>query len=80
MACINPDGTLSVVARRVLSLLRRPHDLPALAAATGLPVWRLRATIRETGHARLIAPAEEAGPDRWALTALGEEALALDAD
>ncbi|HET8727935.1 MAG TPA: hypothetical protein VFO41_10520 [Alphaproteobacteria bacterium] len=74
MACINPDGTLSEVAKAVLTLLRHPHEPTRLAAAAGLPLYRVRATLRETGRARLVS--EEAGVYR--LTELGEEALELD--
>lgn len=76
MACINPDGTLSVVAKAVLGLLgERPYEPEALAEAAGLPLYRVRATIRETGRAGLIAADGEA----WRLTELGAEALELDA-
>lgn len=75
MGCINPDGTLSTVARTVLTLLHAPHTAETAAAATGLPLYRVRATIRETGRANLIEPVGEA----WRLTPLGEEALELDA-
>lgn len=82
MACINPDGTLSEVAKRVLGRLADPHTVPQLAAATGLPVYRIRATVRETGRAGLIAAATDDADPRdgpWLLTELGEEALELDA-
>jgi len=82
MACINPDGTLSEVAKRVLGRLADPHTVPELASATGLPVYRIRATVRETGRARLIEAATDDADPRdgpWRLTDLGEEALELDA-
>jgi hypothetical protein len=81
VACINPDGSLSVVAKAVLSRLATPMTVPALAEATGLPVYRIRATIRETGRARLIAAAADDADSRdgpWLLTDLGQEALTLD--
>ncbi|EWY40982.1 hypothetical protein N825_30280 [Skermanella stibiiresistens SB22] len=80
MACINPDGTLTEVARRVLGAMARrgaafavPEDL---AGETGVPLHRVRATVRETGRAKLI---EDDGAG-WRLTALGREALDLDED
>lgn len=81
MACINPDGTLSVVAQRVLTELRRPHTAAAAARAVGLPLFRIRATVRETSRAGLIAQARQDPGDEpiWQLTALGEEALEIDA-
>lgn len=81
MACINPDGSLSVVAKAVLSRLDTPMTVSALAEETGLPVYRIRATIRETGRARLVVPATDDADSRdgpWLLTDLGHEALALD--
>ena len=77
MACINPDGTLTEVARRVLgALAEQPAGPEALAARTGLPLHRIRATLRETGRAKLIEPDGTA----WRLTGLGREALDLDRD
>lgn len=82
MACINPDGSLSTVARAVLGRLgQRPERVPELARAAGLPVYRVRATVRETGRAGLIAPAAADADPRdgpWRLTDLGREALTLD--
>ncbi len=81
MACINPDGTLSVVAKRVLTEMRQPHTAAAAARAVGLPLFRIRATVRETSRAGLIAAAGEDAEDGpvWRLTDLGEEALEIDA-
>lgn len=73
MACINPDGTLTAVAAQVLTLLQVPHHPDALAAAAGLPLYRVRATLRETGRAGLIAET----PAGWRLTEAGHEALEL---
>jgi hypothetical protein len=81
VACINPDGSLSVVAKAVLGRLEAPRTVPALIRETGLPPYRVRATIRETGRARLIEPATAEADPRdgpWRLTELGHEALALD--
>jgi hypothetical protein len=78
VACINPDGSLSVVAKAVLGRLEAPRTVPALIRETGLPPYRVRATIRETG---LIEPATAEADPRdgpWRLTELGHEALALD--
>ncbi|MEQ9815549.1 MAG: hypothetical protein RLO50_22445 [Azospirillaceae bacterium] len=77
MACINPDGTLTAIARAVLGHLAgatkgiTPGDL---AAGTGLPLYRARASLRELGAADLVA--EHGGG--WRLTGLGREALEID--
>ena len=77
MACINPDGTLSVVAAQILSHLSThgPSPIDSLTTATGLPLYRVRATLRETGDAGLV----EALHEEWRLTALGIEALDINA-
>ena len=84
MACINPDGSLSVVAKAVLGRLDgRPARVPDLAREAGVPLYRARATVRETGRAGLIAPAgADADPREgpFVLTELGREALTLDAE
>ena len=73
MACINPDGTLSVVAHRVLSALTRPLAPEALAQAAGVPLYRVRGTLRETGAAGLIEQVEGG----YLLTDKGREVLEL---
>lgn len=73
MACINPDGTLSVVAHRVLSALTRPLSAEALATASGFPLYRVRGTLRETGAAGLI----ELVDGGYRLTDKGREVLEL---
>ena len=81
MACINPDGTLTEVAKRSLTLLAVPHTAAQLADAAGLPLWRVRATLRETGRAKLIACLDpDADDPSWQLTELGVEALELSQD
>jgi predicted transcriptional regulator len=73
MACINPDGTLTVVAQRVLSALTRPLTPAALAAAAGFPLYRVRGTLRETGQAGLVTET----PEGFVLTDKGHEVLEL---
>lgn len=81
MACINPDGTLTEVAKRSLTLLAVPYTAARLAEAAGLPLWRVRATLRETGRAKLVACLDPQAVDpSWQLTELGVEALELSRD
>lgn len=74
MACLNPDGTLTVVAAAVLGALEADGlEEAELAAAAALPLWRLRASLRELAGAGLLA-------DRtgcWNMTEKGREVLAL---
>ncbi|MEM7444439.1 MAG: hypothetical protein AAF414_14025 [Pseudomonadota bacterium] len=76
MACINPDGTLSTVARALLELLETPHAHEASASSLNLPLFRIRATARELTHAQLIENTAEG----LVRTPLGDEALILDAE
>lgn len=84
MPCLNPDGTLTRFAHAVLAhLATGPADAPAIAAAHALPLYRVRATMREAASAGLIeslsgsisAPNDQ----MWRLTPLGHEALELGA-
>lgn len=64
MACIDPDGNISTVARAVLAALGQGHDLPRAAREAGVPLYRVRASVRELVAADLLV---EAG-DGFALT------------
>jgi hypothetical protein len=80
VACVNPDGTLSPSGRKLLSRLPArdaaegmSHD--ALGDSTGLPLFRVRASLRELLVAGLVE-------DRLSLfrrTEAGDAALARDA-
>jgi hypothetical protein len=90
MPCLNPDGTLTRTARAVLlGLAAGPAAPRTIARRHDLPLYRVRATMRETAQAGLIAPMEpsipgasgmEADDRAWRLTPLGAEALALDGE
>jgi hypothetical protein len=80
MACVNPDGTLSPSGRKLLSRLPAP-DAPegttqdGLGAMTGLPLFRVRSSLRELLAAGLV----EEELSLFRRTAAGDEALARDA-
>jgi len=71
MACVTPRGELTPSGRGILEVLLRPVDVDGIARATGLPVFRARAALREFLEAGLAA--EDAG--RYAATPLGLERL-----
>lgn len=74
MACLNPDGTLTAIARTVLGAVEGGiGEEEALAQAAGIPLWRLRASLREIGAVGLIT-AQGGG---HMLTDKGREVLAL---
>jgi predicted transcriptional regulator len=76
VACINPDGTLTLVAQAVLTALEPPRSAEEASAKAGYPLYRVRATLRETLAAQLIE--ETAG--RYGLTDKGREVLELSAE
>ncbi|KJV09532.1 hypothetical protein VZ95_10910 [Elstera litoralis] len=81
MPCLNPDGTLTEVARKLLTALdAEAIAAPSLAQHCGLPLWRVRASLRELRGQDLLEFAMAIGnegdrPHR--LTPAGAEVLAL---
>jgi predicted transcriptional regulator len=47
MACINTDGSLSPIAQQILTALYSPTKLLEINQKTGVPLYRIRASIRE---------------------------------
>ena len=78
MACINPDGTLSIIAQQVLARLGQPAGVDSLAANLGLPLWRVRATLREIGRAGLVEPLQGDPSGAYLITDLGREVLEIE--
>lgn len=72
MACVNADGALTPTARTILQRLQQPTEAFALAAETGIPLFRVRSTLRALAEAGLLAESA----DQFQLTALGMERLA----
>ncbi len=61
MACINPDGTLAPSAQSILNALRSgPAKAEALAQQAGLPLFRVRSSMRELVQAGLVTEADGA--------------------
>ena len=72
MACVNTDGTLTQSARSVLGAAREPALPEEIAARTGLPLYRIRSSLRELHDAGLL----EAQLDgRYRLTTAGTERI-----
>jgi DNA-binding IclR family transcriptional regulator len=60
MACVNPDGTLSPSALSILKALQGGAKPAAeLAQLAGLPVYRVRSSMRELVGAGLVAEQDE---------------------
>jgi hypothetical protein len=71
MACINPDGTLTPTAQAVISALKTFSLTEEIGLATGLPIYRVRATLRELIEAGLVL--EQGG--QYQFTDSGQERL-----
>jgi predicted transcriptional regulator len=72
MACIDPDGTLTVTATFLLkALAKRPMPPQEIAKAIGEPVFRVRGNLRELSEAGLI----EERDGNFLLTDAGRERI-----
>lgn len=58
MPCINPDGTLTFVARDVLVVLSEPHTEEKIRNLARQPLHRVRASLREMREAGLVNEVE----------------------
>jgi predicted transcriptional regulator len=72
MACINVDGTLVASARTLLVNLVEPRSAEEASARTGLPLYRVRASLREFLQAGLVVEAN----GTYLLTDVGRKRLA----
>lgn len=71
MACINADGSLTSVAKYILKYLMQPMTEEVLAREVGLPLFRIRMTLREFMEAELIKQEN----DEYIITDKGKEKL-----
>lgn len=55
MGCINPDGTLAPSAKTVLEFLKSPKTPVEVAQHTGMPMYRVRMSLRELSEAGLLS-------------------------
>jgi DNA-binding IclR family transcriptional regulator len=72
MACINPDGTLTTSAKAVLQVLAESATPTEVARKVGLPLFRVRSSLRELVEAALLV---EETDGSYRLTAAGTERL-----
>ena len=72
MACINPDGTLTTSAKAVLQVLAESATPTEVARKVGLPLFRVRSSLRELVEAGLLL---EETDGSYRLTAAGAERL-----
>jgi len=72
MGCVNPDGTMTGVAQRVLRSLEDGATVQEAAQAASVPIYRVRASLRELEQAGLAYLRDGA----WTLTEEGRSVLA----
>jgi predicted transcriptional regulator len=71
MACINPDGTLTMAGRDVLGALSEPRTVEEIHEIARQPVYRVRASLREMESMGLIT----VDGDRYAINEAGKARL-----
>jgi predicted methyltransferase len=71
MACINSDGTLTPIAKKVLSVLEPPSSVINISQRSGVPLYRVRASVRELADLGML---EEKG-DKFYITNKGKSLL-----
>ena len=54
MPCINPDGTLTVTAKRALVVLEEPGSESDVANRVGIPLYRVRSLLRDLIEAGFV--------------------------
>jgi predicted transcriptional regulator len=67
MACVNADGTITPMAKSLLQALGNPLTPEEAAALIGVPLFRIRASLRELQAAGFVK--DEGG--RYRLTEQG---------
>jgi predicted transcriptional regulator len=58
MACVNPDGTITTTAKSLLQSLANPLTPEEIAAKIGVPLFRVRSSLRELEGAGLVSESE----------------------
>ncbi len=71
MACINSDGSLTLVARDVLQSLDRPRSVDEIHDVSRQPVYRVRASLREMAGIGLVTETD----GRYSITEAGRARL-----
>jgi len=71
MACIRPDGKLTESAKIVLKILADPMTPNELAGRLSMPLFQIRASLRELTNAGLLGQDD----DRYVITDEGKKSL-----
>ncbi len=54
MACVNPDGTITESAKRMLEALKEPLAPDEISMASGQPLFKIRSSLREMVESGLV--------------------------
>jgi predicted transcriptional regulator len=71
MPCVLPDGSVAPVAKRILSTTLQEKSEEEISKLTGMPIYRVRSSIRELLEAGLM---EEKG-GKYLTTEKGKEKI-----
>jgi predicted transcriptional regulator len=55
MPCVKPDGSLSTTGRLMLEAVRSDSTVEDVADVTGMPLYRVRSSVRELLAAGLLS-------------------------
>jgi predicted transcriptional regulator len=58
MACVNADGTITPTAKALLQNLESPLGPEAIAAKIGVPLFRVRSSLRELAVAGFVVESD----------------------
>jgi hypothetical protein len=72
MACVNPDGSLTTVARAVLTAMETKATPEEIAAGAAYPIFRVRSALRDMLAKDMVAVAD----GRYAITDVGRQMMA----
>jgi hypothetical protein len=59
MACVNADGSLTPIAQKVLSALEPPATVIEINLRSGVPLYRVRASVRELADLGMLEELSE---------------------
>jgi len=59
MACVNPDGSVTPTAKKILKALEHPLTVNELSEKVYLPLFVLRSSLRELTEYGFLQEAEE---------------------
>jgi predicted transcriptional regulator len=74
MACVNADGTITPTAKALLQSLETPRSAEEIAGTLGLPLFRVRSSLRELVSAGWVAVQD----DKYRTTEDGKKKTASD--